>query len=60
MNALALIIGNSKYPGQELDHPGNDAEDFSNKLKQLGFVVKRAKDADLEQFDRLIDSFDSE
>jgi len=55
--AIALAIGNSTYPGQELKNPVNDATDFSSKLKRLGFVVKTLTNITVEQLDSAIDQF---
>ena len=34
---IALIIGNSAYPGSPLRNPANDAREMSQILRQLGF-----------------------
>jgi hypothetical protein len=60
MKALALIIGNSKYEGEELGTPENDANDLADKLKQFGFVVKKDTNVDFDRFNQLIDSFGTE
>jgi hypothetical protein len=60
MRALALIIGNSKYEGEDLITPENDANDIADKLKNFGFVVKKDTNVDYDRFNRLIDSFGSE
>ncbi|KAA9349840.1 SUMF1/EgtB/PvdO family nonheme iron enzyme [Larkinella humicola] len=36
---LALVIGNSTYPGQALPNAANDAQDMAATLRQLGFEV---------------------
>ncbi len=36
---LALVIGNSAYPGQALPNAANDAQDMAATLRQLGFEV---------------------
>lgn len=43
MNAFALVIGNADYLAtkDKLVNAVNDAEDFGNKLLNLGFVVKQ-------------------
>ena len=51
MNALALVIGNADYinPKDKLINAVNDAEDFSDKLWNLGFIVKTVKNCDNER-----------
>ena len=60
MRALSLIIGNSKYEGEDLVTPENDANDLADKLKELGFVVKKDTNIDLDRFNQLVDSFGSD
>lgn len=60
MKALALVIGNSKYENDDLVTPVNDADDLSKKLRELGFIVKRDTDVDIDKFNSLVDSFGSE
>lgn len=60
MKALALIIGNSKYESDDLVTPVNDAEDLSEKLHKLGFIVKKEVNVDIDQFNRLVDGFGSD
>jgi Caspase domain len=57
MNALALIIGNSKYPDNELKNPENDAVDFSVILTRLGFTTILHVNIDQENLNKEIDSF---
>jgi len=59
MNALALIIGNAEYnqDKDKLVNAVNDANDFSKKLVNLGFVVQKETDCNREQFDRNIRKF---
>lgn len=57
MRALSLIIGNSKYEDDDLVTPQNDANDLSDKLKGLGFIVKKDTNVDLDRFNQLVDSF---
>lgn len=57
MKALALIIGNSKYEGEDLLTPENDAVDLSIKLKELGFIVRSYTNIDFDSFNQHIDIF---
>lgn len=57
MKALAIIIGNSEYDGNFLTNPINDAEDFSNVLKRLGFEVILKTNIDQQSLNIAIDSF---
>lgn len=43
---IALLIGNSNYSIGELANPANDARDFGNVLKSLGFDITVKTDAD--------------
>jgi len=60
MKSLALVIGNSTYPNNDLINPINDAEDFANVLNRLGFVVRKNTDVPISDFDKLITSFGSD
>lgn len=62
MNALALVIGNANYTldKDKLVNAVNDAEDFGNKLMNLGFIVKTVTDCTAETFDREIRAFGTE
>ena len=42
---VALVIGNSAYPGAPLLNPGNDAKAMAATLKEMGFQVIEARDA---------------
>lgn len=55
--ALALFVGNANYPAQGLKNPVNDANDFSEKLKKLGFVTKTITDVTVQELDNAIDQF---
>lgn len=57
MRGLALIIGNSNYKDNQLKNPINDAEDLSDKLKTLGFIVKCHTDIDIEALDTHVSQF---
>jgi hypothetical protein len=57
MKALALVIGNSNYPNQELKNPVNDANDFGIVLKRLGFTTVIITNVTLEEQDTAIDKF---
>ncbi|MET0866573.1 MAG: caspase family protein, partial [Pseudorhodoplanes sp.] len=60
---VALVIGNSDYQySAKLPNPGNDAQDISQMLRQLGFEVVEGRDLDrrgmddaLRQFSRKLD-----
>ena len=60
MNALALIIGNSRYPQNELKNPENDAVDFSEILTRLGFLTILHVNIDQDSLNKEIDSFGKE
>ena len=63
---LALMIGNSAYPGgEDLRNPTNDAADLGAKLEQYGFDVVVAKDrthkemdGDLKAFGKRLDDYE--
>ncbi|CAA0155120.1 Peptidase C14 [Tenacibaculum maritimum] len=59
MNALALVIGNADYSLEKdkLVNAVNDAQDVSNKLLNLGFIVNEVIDCNRETFDREIRKF---
>ena len=46
---IALIIGNSAYPGSPLRNPANDAREMSQILRQLGFQVLELRDGNKAQ-----------
>ena len=46
---IALVIGNSAYPGNELTNPANDARAMGGALRGLGFSVVELQDANREQ-----------
>jgi hypothetical protein len=62
MNGLALVIGNSKYSLEKdcLINAVNDADDISDKLLRLGFIVIKKINCTQEQFDLAADEFESE
>lgn len=62
MNALALVIGNANYSLEKdkLVNAVNDAQDVSNKLLNLGFIVNEVIDCNRETFDREIRKFGSD
>lgn len=60
MKALALVIGNSKYDQDDLVTPENDANDLAERLKELGFIVKKDTNVHLDRFNQLVDSFGNE
>jgi hypothetical protein len=45
LNAYALVIGNSAYPGAALVNPRNDAQAIAGKLKTYGLKVDLVLDA---------------
>lgn len=57
MKSLALVIGNSKYPNDGLQNASNDAHDFSEILKRLGFITRKLVDATIELQDNAIEKF---
>lgn len=59
MKGLALLIGNSNYEqtGNFLKNPINDAKDFSEKLKQLGYIVRCLVDVTQQKMDEEIIRF---
>lgn len=59
MKGLALIIGNSNYeqPENRLKNPVNDARDFSDKLKKLGYIVRCLTDGTQQKMDEEIVKF---
>jgi hypothetical protein len=57
MKALAIIIGNSEYENNLLDNPVNDAVDFADVLKRLGFDVILKTNIDQQSLNIAIDSF---
>ena len=46
---LALVIGNSAYPGSPLANPANDARAMATTLRGLGFMVIELQDASKTQ-----------
>lgn len=62
MKGLALVIGNSDYQfaGSKLKNTKNDAEDFSEVLKRLGYQVNTYTDIDTKTLDIKISSFGKE
>lgn len=54
---VALVVGNSNYPGAELANPGNDAHDLADKLRSLGFDVMLVIDADKRHLEDNISEF---
>lgn len=59
MNALAFVVGNANYNGDhnKLINAVNDANDFAEKLLNLGFIVIKSIDCTNEDFDRGIHQF---
>lgn len=55
---VALIIGNSKYPGDFLPNPVHDAKDFAKILDEdYGFTVIHKSDLNKQQMDEAIIDF---
>ncbi len=46
---IALVIGNSAYPGAPLVNPANDARAMGDTLRGLGFIVVELRDAQKAQ-----------
>ena len=60
LNAHALVIGNSAYPGSsKLPNPVNDANSMSLKLQGLGFTVTQALDTDRTKLVNALSQFAS-
>ncbi len=55
----ALVIGNAKYPGNELYNTINDASDVSSELSDLGFDVMLLKDGTKVEMDKFVEQFAS-
>jgi hypothetical protein len=56
----ALVIGNSNYTSsyfQKLRNPVNDANSFGQSLVELGFIVQKGTDLDLEKLDKIFNAF---
>ncbi len=55
---LALVIGNSSYPGSsQLANPANDAQDVATTLRDLGFEVMLYTNLDKKKMRQAIDDF---
>jgi tetratricopeptide (TPR) repeat protein len=55
---VALVIGNSEYKfGNRLPNPVNDAGDFANVLRKLGFDVIEGRNLDKRSMDEKIAEF---
>jgi tetratricopeptide (TPR) repeat protein len=55
---VALVIGNSNYQfSSKLSNPGNDAQDISTTLRQIGFEVVEGRDLDRRGMDDAIRQF---
>lgn len=54
---IALVIGNSAYPGAPLKNPVNDAKDMAAALRKLGFNVIEKTDATQKEMNRSIAQF---
>lgn len=56
---VALVIGNAKYPKNELRNPVNDARAMARTLRALGFDVIERTDVSQKDFNRSITQFRS-
>ena len=54
---FALLIGNSNYSIGQLDNPANDAQDFANVLRSIGFDTSIKIDQNSEQMKSVIRDF---
>lgn len=54
---VALVVGNSRYPAQELRNPKNDASDIGAKLANLGFKVVTLLDAGEGELEAKLNAF---
>ena len=54
---IALVIGNSSYPGAPLKNPVNDAKDMAAALRKLGFEVINKTDATQKEMNLAIAQF---
>ncbi|MDM8560391.1 SUMF1/EgtB/PvdO family nonheme iron enzyme [Candidatus Parabeggiatoa sp. HSG14] len=55
---LALVIGNSAYPGNaSLSNPVNDAKDLAKVLRRLGFKVILRQNLNQQKMEAIIDQF---
>jgi|SRR5882724_1811736 len=54
---VALVIGNSRYPGAPLENATNDAIDMAQTLKDLGFDVLYKQDLTRDDFLTAISTF---
>lgn len=62
MRGLALIVGNSEYEQTQnnLKNPINDAKDFADKLKNLGYIVTCLTNVNQQDLDQAIADFGKE
>lgn len=54
---IALVIGNGAYQETPLANPVNDANDMELTLRELGFTVLKATNANLQTMEALINEF---
>ena len=54
---VALVIGNSEYPGNELVNPRNDANAMAELLRRAGFTVDEQLDTNLPQLHAAVARF---
>jgi len=54
---VALVIGNSNYPGDLLPNPVHDAEDLTKVLRGYGFTVIHKSDLNKQKMDEAIIEF---
>jgi len=54
---VALVVGNAAYPASPLRNSVHDAESLASMLRQLGFEVQTATNADLRALNAAVDTF---
>jgi uncharacterized caspase-like protein len=54
---IALVIGNSEYKVGPLRNPAHDAEDVSDSLQTLGFVVRTKINVNLQEMEESVNKF---
>ncbi len=54
---LALVVGNSSYPGAPLTNPKNDAKAMADLLRQAGFTVDQQMDTSQAQLTQAVARF---
>ena len=54
---MALLVGNSNYPGAPLTNPKNDAKAMADLLRQAGFTVDQQMDTTQAQLTQAVARF---